>query len=146
VVQADAVLRHALTHYDQKLFTFEMLSSVEQLSARRDHEHHRLAAVLLENHYDNKLAQDIDSARRIACAKRCPVFVLGDAAMMEGWDAAHDIDPGITFINKPVYIPVVLGRLAASIARTREPGAPDEDAGAVSTAIKCPRPALRNPS
>ncbi|MBD3316475.1 MAG: hypothetical protein GF344_11865 [Chitinivibrionales bacterium] len=143
IVQADPVLQHALTHYEQELFAFEILSIRDM---PWDHPAiRRWSAVILENHYDNRLAEDIDSARKISRIAGCPVFVLGDGVGLTGWKVAHTEGTEVTFINKPVYVPVVLKKLAESIGQTREKRASEKVVSPALVAQTQRELSLRNP-
>jgi hypothetical protein len=141
VVQADPVLQHALSCYHQEHFTFQFVSA-RQLPADSGMVRNWSAA-LIENHYDNRLADDIDLALKVSRTVECPVFVLSSSAGWRGWETAMGRDSTITFVNKPVYVPVVLKKIAETIEQVRENPPVEEPAHAVQERRKRPRAIVR---
>lgn len=144
VVQADPVLQHALTHYEQELFAFEIVP-VSRLAANRE-AMLRWAAVILENHYDNRLDDDIATARSISRMVGCPVFILSDGVGLTGWESIRGNGVAITFVNKPVYVPVVLKRLAETIEQAREGRVAEEQSAGPAGVREQPGIILRSPT
>jgi UDP-GlcNAc:undecaprenyl-phosphate GlcNAc-1-phosphate transferase len=103
VVQADALLRHALVSYQQNLFNFEFITRETAISVPGN-----FTIIIVVCNHSVDLSETLSAANAIAETQQCRiVFVsdfLGDQIPLQETTAISKL----TYVGTPVYIPALL--------------------------------------
>jgi UDP-GlcNAc:undecaprenyl-phosphate/decaprenyl-phosphate GlcNAc-1-phosphate transferase len=103
VVQADALLRHALKSYEQDYFTFEFLSKEIAISTMGN-----FIAVIFVCRDPALLSSDLQTANALAETQQCRIVFISDFHINENALQETTAISKLTYISTPVYVPVLM--------------------------------------
>jgi UDP-GlcNAc:undecaprenyl-phosphate GlcNAc-1-phosphate transferase len=101
VIQADPILRYALDIYKQKMFTFKFLPAEIALSEPQNY------SVMIYACGSNS-SHDLKNAKKISLVQKCSMLFISDIPNNKKLHKETSVISEVTYINKPIYIPVLM--------------------------------------